>query len=274
MNPFKKILLGKLIKESKEFSTAGNEKTTLVFAPHPDDESLGCGGTIAKIIAGGGNVHVVFVTDGTSSHRHLIFNDELKRIRIEEAKKAAAVFKIPAEQLYFLEIPDGSIFKNVEKVTDIILNIFNEITPDIIFIPSIAEFPPDHYHTNMAVLKAIKKSDLKPRVFEYFIWYWYYWPFVKSPSKGKRELLNYSKRSFKSLFGMETLKLINTSSDISSYKETKIAALKEHKTQMEKYTGQEMWQTLESVSNGDFLKFFFLQYEFFRELRDLYQIKN
>src|SRR5437762_1448664 len=39
----------------------------LVLAPHPDDESLGCGGLIAESCARGGTVHVVILTDGTRS---------------------------------------------------------------------------------------------------------------------------------------------------------------------------------------------------------------
>ena len=42
----------------------------LVLAPHPDDESLGCGGLIAEHHARGHDVHVLVLTDGTGSHPH------------------------------------------------------------------------------------------------------------------------------------------------------------------------------------------------------------
>ena len=41
---------------------------TLVVAPHPDDESLGCGGAIALLSGFGCPVHVLFISDGTGSH--------------------------------------------------------------------------------------------------------------------------------------------------------------------------------------------------------------
>ena len=46
-----------------------SSKKILVVAPHPDDESLGCGGLIAKLAASGSAFCVLFVTDGGASHR-------------------------------------------------------------------------------------------------------------------------------------------------------------------------------------------------------------
>ena len=42
--------------------------SVLAIAPHPDDESLGCGGLLACLAAQGRAIHVVFVTDGSASH--------------------------------------------------------------------------------------------------------------------------------------------------------------------------------------------------------------
>jgi hypothetical protein len=47
-------------------------RSAVVFAPHPDDETLGCGGTIVRKIRAGARVRLVVMTDGGSSHRELL----------------------------------------------------------------------------------------------------------------------------------------------------------------------------------------------------------
>jgi len=65
------------------------ERTAAVFSPHPDDETLGCGGTIIKKKRAGAEVKVFFMTDGRKSHSHLISGDKLKCIRAREAFAAS-----------------------------------------------------------------------------------------------------------------------------------------------------------------------------------------
>ena len=52
-------------------STAENLATTLIFAAHPDDEVLGCGGAIAKLDSAGAEVHLAFLADGATSNCNL-----------------------------------------------------------------------------------------------------------------------------------------------------------------------------------------------------------
>ena len=93
----------------------------MVLAPHPDDESLGCGGVIAEARARGHDVSVVVVTDGTASHpnsrTHLAAR--LRAVREEEVRAAVAELGVPATSLSFLRLRDGKAphrgpeFKNV-----------------------------------------------------------------------------------------------------------------------------------------------------------------
>ncbi len=54
-------------------------RSALVFSPHPDDESLGCGGTIIKKKSLGARVKLVHMTDGSAAnHDNLISSQELK----------------------------------------------------------------------------------------------------------------------------------------------------------------------------------------------------
>lgn len=79
----------------------------LVAAPHPDDESLGCGGLIAMAREIGVTVHILVVTDGAGSHPGTIDPRHLRARRREETIEAAAVLGVAAEQVAFWDVPDG-----------------------------------------------------------------------------------------------------------------------------------------------------------------------
>ena len=80
----------------------------LVLAPHPDDESLGCGGIIAACVAAGALPFVVIATDGTGSHpnsRHYP-PERLRATRMQEAIEAVAALGLPPDRIAFLDLPD------------------------------------------------------------------------------------------------------------------------------------------------------------------------
>jgi len=82
-------------------------RSALVFSPHPDDESLGCGGTIIKKRQAGATVKLVHMTDGAASHRHLMPPRELATRRKAEALSAARTLDV--DQIYFLDFADGAL---------------------------------------------------------------------------------------------------------------------------------------------------------------------
>ena len=83
--------------------------TALVLAPHPDDESLGCGGLIAEACASGRPPAVVVLTDGAMSHPSSRSHppSRLRALRRAEARAAVAVLGLRSERLHFLNLPDG-----------------------------------------------------------------------------------------------------------------------------------------------------------------------
>ena len=82
----------------------------LVLAPHPDDESLGCGGLIAQAVAAGIDVHVAVLTDGSKSHPNsrAYAAPRLAALREEETAAAAAVLGVAPGRLWFLRYPDAA----------------------------------------------------------------------------------------------------------------------------------------------------------------------
>lgn len=83
----------------------------VVVAPHPDDESLGCGGVIAAARARGQTVAVVIVSDGCGSHTHsaLYPPDKLRALREQETLDAVAALGVPADAVTFLRLPDAGV---------------------------------------------------------------------------------------------------------------------------------------------------------------------
>ena len=83
--------------------------TCLILAPHPDDESLGCGGLIAMASACGRPPVIVAVTDGAGSHpnSHSYPPARLRATRAAELLDAAAILGVGADHVHFLNLPDA-----------------------------------------------------------------------------------------------------------------------------------------------------------------------
>ena len=86
-------------------------RATLVLAPHPDDESLGCGGLIAEACARGRPPVVAVLTDGTMSHPNSPSYPapRLKALREEEARAAVECLGLGADRLHFLGLRDTAV---------------------------------------------------------------------------------------------------------------------------------------------------------------------
>jgi LmbE family N-acetylglucosaminyl deacetylase len=82
--------------------------TSLILAPHPDDESLGCGGLIAALCDAGRPPVVVCVTDGTGSHpgSKAYPPPQLKALREQELLSAVAILGLGKDRVRFLGLPD------------------------------------------------------------------------------------------------------------------------------------------------------------------------
>jgi LmbE family N-acetylglucosaminyl deacetylase len=149
-------------------------KNVMVFAPHPDDEVLGCGGTIAKKIASDDKVYVVFMTDGRYALREIGIDAnpnpfELKTIRKEEALKAAKMLGLREEDMFFLDIEDKSLNTHKKNALGHTLKILKELRPAEIFYPQELEYNIDHRATTLIVKEALKKLELNVVEYQYAV---------------------------------------------------------------------------------------------------------
>ncbi len=123
----------------------------LVIAPHADDEVLGVGGTIAKHIDEGNDVYVCIVTSG---HPKMFPEDILKQLR-KEALSAHEFLGV--KETFFLDFP-AVMLSEIPKyeINGKILDIINEVQPDIVFIPHYGDMHLDHYIVSQASMVGLR----------------------------------------------------------------------------------------------------------------------
>lgn len=152
--------------------------SALVVAPHPDDESLGCGGTIAQLRAEGYAVHVLFVSDGTMSHPNspTYPAERLRDLRESEALEAVEILGISADDCTFMRCRDRQVPTTNEpgfqESVDFVSRLIDQLQPETIFVPWRRDPHPDHRASWQIVREAVRQSEVELRVLEYLIWLW------------------------------------------------------------------------------------------------------
>jgi LmbE family N-acetylglucosaminyl deacetylase len=91
-----------------DIATIFGTRPALILAPHPDDESLGCGGFIAEACRQGLPPVIAILTDGSQSHPASKRFDAtgLRLLREEETRHAVSILGLPDDRLIFLRHPD------------------------------------------------------------------------------------------------------------------------------------------------------------------------
>ena len=240
-------------------------RSAIVFAPHPDDETLGCGGTIICKKDAGAAIKLVFMTDGSQSHASLINPNKLSEIRQQEALAAANTLGIAAADVTFLGFGDGQLDQHLAAATDRVSAFLQAHPAEEIFVPYHLEPPADHAATYDAVVDAIRQlpAEARPQIYAYPVWYWEHWPWMAPAGKGKKDALRMMRASIVSGFGTAVFKDFQHSVYIEPAIAQKRSALAQHASQMDKREGNPDWPVLGEVANGDFLACFFQNYEIF-----------
>jgi LmbE family N-acetylglucosaminyl deacetylase len=113
----------------------------LVVAPHPDDESIGCGGTLRLHVERGDRVDVVFLTSGELGLEELA-PDAARKVREGEAEEAARVLGL--DRLTFLRHPDWFVGDAADAVQRDLVQLLERDPPDRLLSPHAGEAHPDH----------------------------------------------------------------------------------------------------------------------------------
>ena len=153
---------------------------TLVVAPHPDDESLGCGGTIALLRELRQQVFVLVMSDGTLSHPNSQKYPpaRLRALRENELRAALEILGVPATHATFLRYCDRSVpdkdASEFAAAVEICRRYLENIQPQIVLLPWRRDPHPDHRAAYQILFAAAQNARLPAplKFYEYPIWLW------------------------------------------------------------------------------------------------------
>jgi len=143
-------------------------RRVLVLAPHPDDETFGCGGTLARHTAAGDPVRVIILTDGSKGD----FSDryqpvEYQQIRQQETKRACKILGV--EDLHFWPFKDRQLTTAIPEAQSMLSDVLNNYQPQRVYAPSMLEFHPDHRATAHLLIRVLSQLSLDMEIAFYEI---------------------------------------------------------------------------------------------------------
>ncbi len=150
----------------------------LVLAPHPDDETLACGGVVCRMRDRGVPVTIAVLTDGRTSHRHLLPGEELARLRAREVVEAAKVLQVESADVVALGCRDGALAEEAPRAVARLREILLERRPATVFAPDPDEPQADHRATHAIALAALRQAGLPVTLLHYPVWNWSFWPYA------------------------------------------------------------------------------------------------
>ena len=192
----------------------------LVFAAHPDDDIIGCGGSLAKHAAQGNQISACYLTSGEAGSKNRPLG-ELAKIREQEARNAAKV--LGYHDLTYLRNPDGFLEYSQSNLKSIV-ELVREKQPSIVYVHHQLDGHQDHRTTYQLVLESLGRAALP------------IFPEYKGTTWSVETVLAYEVWTPLSDFQYVE--------DISEFMGQKTTALKKHRSQMRNYRFDEACEGL------------------------------
>ncbi len=215
--------------------------SALIVAPHPDDESIGCGGLIAAKRAARESVSIVVVTDGDRSHTSDVIDPvQLASIRRAELLEATAMLGVSADDVYFLGFADRSVAGRSDDLAVALHDLIEAIGPTQIVIPSDLDANADHRAVCAAALSAAAAATSTPEVLSYLVWFWTPEAWVDQGASSLRKIGQLITRTRSFLLASDRVAF-----DPGAHAATKDAAIRCHRSQLENLTGEPGWAVIQ-----------------------------
>jgi LmbE family N-acetylglucosaminyl deacetylase len=154
-------------KSALEWQPA-NERV-VVLAPHMDDEVIGCGGTLARHVASGAEVTVVFLTDG---RRGGTATDAAGQSTISATRKREAQLalgELGITRIVFLDGEDGRLGAT-PGLGSALRTALAAARPQILYLPFFLEEHPDHRAASTLLAEAVSGTELTFHCHGYEVW--------------------------------------------------------------------------------------------------------
>lgn len=147
--------------------SAWRDARVLVLAPHPDDELIGCGGTLCRLAAAGAEVTILQATDGAGLPSLEDLPEARRRsVRLEEAERVAAA--LGARLLLWRERDQG--LRCSDETVRRLAVVLEELRPTHVFTPFLGDVHPDHSTLSYILGDALAAGEVEPRVLQYEVW--------------------------------------------------------------------------------------------------------
>ena len=171
-----------LLRTSKVFNTSclvwepGAERV-VVLAPHMDDETIGCGGTLARHARAGAAITVVFLTDG----RHgggarlkgltgeALRAEEVRLVATRKAEAHRALQRLGVQSMLCLDVEDGTLTRDPGAAPRL-RAILEEQRPELVYVPYFLEQHPDHFAASTLLLEATHGAAPQFQCVGYEVW--------------------------------------------------------------------------------------------------------
>ena len=209
----------------------------LVLAPHPDDETFGCGALIARAAAAGQPVTVVVATDGArSATSDTLGPEDLVALRRTELR--AACERLGVTELVELGYRDGTLDDRGTALAADVAAAVARHRPEAVLVPCAQDHHPDHRALHVAAVAAVRGSPRPPLLLAYPVWAWHAAPLFLGT--GNRRALPglwlWAARQYASVRWWRV--------PTDGHLERKRAAVAAYASQISNYTGEPGWSFL------------------------------
>ncbi len=245
---------------SVDATVGAASRSCLVLAPHPDDETLGCGALIARRREAGARVRVLVVTDGRHSHRSRVVDpDRLAQIRRDESLVACGILGVPADDVVHLGLEEGTTAARSDEVVRAVVREIEDVRPDDVLVTSELDWHDDHRALARAARIAVATAG-GTRLLEYPVWAWADGPWSNRPGRSAPRAA--WDLVAEPLATAARLRPVSVRSE-ERHRQAKRRALAAYASQMTNLTGEEDW----AVMDDSFLDLFRGPRELFLDVR-------
>jgi LmbE family N-acetylglucosaminyl deacetylase len=231
-----------VLRRGGDVTAASAGRRCVVVAPHPDDETLGCGATIARKRAAGTRVVVVVVADGGSSHRSTVVTTaQLVAMRRAEVLAACARLGVAESDVVLLGHPDGTVGDRLDEVAEALATRIRDVDPAEVLVTSWRDWHPDHGGAYRAASAALERAGSRAVLLQYPVWWWVEGPWLRRPGLRLASKLRFLASDWRAGLCAGPAQLV----EVGEHAAAKRAALAEHRSQTVNLTDEATWSVFD-----------------------------